>query len=241
MVLFQLYAGRTGRQGTSMTQTADCYGVHWTDGIAWLHQGGEPTTLADKPAQQVQGIAREDRCNHAIPVHAVSAAQPHREMLSTVWKDLMFQAMLPVPKTGPGIWYFDVELLYPTLLCKLSSPVFAPIRAMANMTLEQIIDAMGQSNVQPLLLTGVRDRHAQLVERLVAAAPALPRTLILIGKAEMPLSHSFSMLPDLPLQNLILPPWEQLGANILRDYMLGRLTSEGGAGYGASESSSAAT
>lgn len=224
-----------------MTQTTDCYGVHWTDGVAWLHQSGEAICLNENAKKSMPDINREDRCNHAVPVHAGSAAQPHREILSTVWKDLLVQAMLPVPKTGPGIWYFDIELLYPTLLSKLSSPIFAPTRAMANMSMEQIIEAMGQSNIQPLLLTGVRDRHEQLVERLMAAAPALPRTLILIGKAEMPVPHSFSMMPDLPLQNLILPPWEQLGANILRDYMLGRLTSEGGAGYGTAESSSADT
>ena len=218
-----------------MTEGINCYGVHWDNGTAWLCQGQEPVCLEDGKNPPPLKIEREERCNHSVPIGLPAAAQAHRDVLSTVWKDLLFQAMLPIPKNGPGIWYFDVEMIYPTLLSKLSSPVFAPVRAVANMTMEQVVEALGQSNIQPLILTGIRERHEQLVERLVAATPALPRTLILIGKAPMPLSHSFSLLPDLNLQNLILPPWEQLGANILKDYMMNRLTSEGGPGYGADQ------
>lgn len=218
-----------------MTENTDCYGVHWSDGVAWLYQGQQPVCLEDNKTLPSLTIERDERCNHSAPIGLPSAAQAHRDILSTIWKDLLFQAMLPIPKSGPGIWYFDVEMIYPTLLCKLSSPIFAPIRAVANMTMEQIVETLGHSNIQPLILTGIRERHEQLIERLAAATPSCPRTLILIGKAPMPVSHSFSLLPDLNLQNLILPPWEQLGANILRDHMLGRLTSEGGSGYGADQ------
>jgi hypothetical protein len=139
--------------------------------------------------------------------------------------------MLPIPKDQgtSGMWYVadpDNRLaLYILLLSRMSSPVF-PVRTPMWVTaLNQIVEELKQTNVQPLAITDVQPKDVETLRKLGSICGQLPRRLILSGPPEVVLppqaQRITTKIDQFPLEDLIALPWEGYGTTITRRYMRG--------------------
>ncbi len=219
------------------------YGIHWAPGapdkIAFLHQtrGGFNAIGAREFSPYQVRLARRWLCNHLIALNAVNPARSHLTNFETlVARNSLVRFMLPLPKDadpdtkhGVGIYltdHLEDDLLQVTLLLKMSSPLKLPIFYANLSTARNLVDELGMTNVQPLVLAGVGARHMALLQDVVQAAPLAPRRLLVLAARDVPPPRGVTVVEADQMFgqdeiDLAALPWETLGAIVLRAYMRG--------------------
>lgn len=135
--------------------------------------------------------------------------------------------MSPVPKAiaeGPAyLATHDYASVVATLARMSSSTRLATI-PLWSVPPERVIRALEQTNVQPLLLTGIQPDHRNKLDRILEAAPLMPRRLLLQGSPHVILRPGTvkitSTLGGASFDDFADLPWEAYGAHLLKRYML---------------------
>ena len=166
------------------------YGIHTAPGgINFLEQsleksGSNAVGLREKSPFKVKP-GKSKFCNHLIPLTVPSPQDVHIEFFERLKDDPLVQAMLPVPKQRTNSWFIDDSneniLLYIICLSRMSSPVNPTVYPIWQLTLNQIIEELQTTNVQPLVLTDINSEHTDLIQKLAKSAPIQPRKLVLVG------------------------------------------------------------
>ncbi|TPJ51621.1 MULTISPECIES: hypothetical protein [unclassified Mesorhizobium] len=196
-------------------------GIHWEGDIAFLLQG-EKTTSAFNFEIPCPFEPSKNPCDHRIDLRA--EVDPSRFPA-----DPLVDAMSPVPQEmgNQAVFIPQPELhLILAILSRMSSPTRLPIAPFWSVRPDKIIRSLGYTNVQPLVLTGVRAKDKRFVDQVLEAAPYLPRRLVLQGEPTLVLRpearRSTSTLGQVNLADLIALPWEAYGAHLLKQHMLSK-------------------
>lgn len=158
-----------------------CFGVHPDrDNIPWLLQ-------AHPPLQNAAGLAQAPdmhvslgptKCNHRLILREPTEPYPSDELV---------RVMLPIPKQEKTVfWVRETEESIDRLsvLSQMSAPIGAVLVPFwAFLTPQAIFKALQLTNIQPLILTGLRLGDLDVVRALLGPAEASPRRLILTGQA----------------------------------------------------------
>ena len=204
------------------------YGVHWAPGrIAFLEQqrGGTNAVGVRQPSPFRVRTHRRWACNHLIATNATNPAREHLMVFRTLIEcnDLV-RFMLPVPKadTQAGVVH-DVDLFYTTLLLKMTSPVKLPIFWASLANPKAIRDELEMTDVQPLVLAGVKVKHEVMARELMQVSTTHPRRLLVVTEGDVPLAPNLTIsdLLSRDRTDLLALPWETLGAIVLRAHMRG--------------------
>jgi len=196
-------------------------GIHWEGDIAFLIQGERVTTAFnfDIPCPFEPN---KNACDHRIDLR--SEADPARFP-----DDPLVDAMSPVPRqTGDHTAYLtqpDLSIILATL-ARMSSPTKLPIAPMWSLRPDKIIRLLENTNVQPLVLTGVRATDKRAVDQILEASPYLPRKLVLQGDPTLILRPEArritTTLGEVNTPDFIALPWEAYGAHLLKQHMLSK-------------------
>lgn len=137
--------------------------------------------------------------------------------------------MLPIPKRqGTTGAYFVTDTegklpIYLAMLSRMSSPIVAPVIPIWSEPLPRISVQLAQTNVQPLVLTGAEVKHTSLIGQIGDLAATNPRTLIITGTADIPVTRAMSRLKSeiekFNVVDIATLPLENLGALLVRRYM----------------------
>lgn len=220
-----------------MTQIiVDHYGLHYGEnGIAWLMQGrgsSNARSLKVKPPFDVALPGERRHCNHQVPIAAPVPYDHHWQALAEHIDDPMVQAALPIPKDPDEFPVFvddaaNALMAHLTLLMRLSSPIYNPAVPIDQMRSKRLCIELEQTNLQPLFLTGCKPEHHDRIAAIAAAASSQPRKVVFHGEAPDSLPDGVRRVSGTklsrtsPLPDLMVLPWENLGANLLRRYMRG--------------------
>jgi hypothetical protein len=206
------------------------WGVHWAPGgLAYLHQArGDTNAIGVKEPSPfaVRVASRGAVCNHLVQLNALNPAREHMDLFRAVLMgDALARFMLPIPTIKGEPWAAMTRLPDPpgvTLLTKLSSPIRKPI-LWADFTTPKVVSmALEETNIQPLVLMGVKIAHMRMIETILRSTVEPARRLLIVPAPDVPLG-----LPDLDApkmrshdaRELLTLPWETLGAVVLRAYM----------------------
>lgn len=238
------------------TRVVSYFGVHWTESteglVAFLDQekvdrrteaivptGTNVRGYAAKSPFLVQPVRRGLRCPHRIQTILPTPDEPYwnvfKEMLE---RGGLVRVMAPIPRVpGIGGHYFvhpdgvsaaDLNARI-ALMSNMCFPV-GPIRVDADaVRVPQLLDELTVSNVAPVVLTGVEPRHTAMLRKLGEAAPTVPRCLVAIGSAAVPLQPGW-VRPDpgigihrYEMELMAMVPWQQVGGTLTRLYMRAEL------------------
>lgn len=196
-------------------------GIHWEGDIAFLLQG-EKTTSAFNFEIPCPFEPSKNPCDHRIDLRA--EVDPSRFPA-----DPLVDAMSPVPQTVGNQAVFlsqpDLSIILATLV-RMSGPTRLPIAPFWSVRPDKIIRDLGHTNVQPLVLTGVKAKDKRFVDQVLEAAPYLPRRLVLQGEPSLVLRPEARRLStelgQIHVADLISLPWEAYGAHLLKQHMLKR-------------------
>lgn len=207
------------------------YGVHWVDElIAYLEQeksGSNALGLKEKSPFEVRLPKKHRHCNHLIALAAPVPDPSHWSFFQSMLTDELMQAMLPQPKGGGGGFYIndadDSLKLHLILLSKLSSPINPIVMPIFMLEVNQIIEELQLTNVQPLVLTGVKPVHTTKLNQVAETLAVMPRTLVLTGFDDVILPTGIKRITTniqkRDINDLARLPWETLGAVVVRRYM----------------------
>lgn len=208
-----------------MSQIVESYGLHWQGSVAWLIQGRGGTNFVGLNAQ-APFRAKGGECNHLIPAAAPIPDRVHWEGWQRISKDPLARMMLPLPRRVderaaffPGDGSLD---LYLATLSRLSSPINPIVKPAWLVTTKDLDRELSMSNIQPLVITGVKTRDQPLVDRIGQLVAFKPRPVVLVGDPDVvvspPMRRFRTGLADVPLTDLMALPFENIGATILRRY-----------------------
>ncbi len=196
-------------------------GIHWEGDIAFLIQGERVQTAFDFeipcPFEPNKGP-----CDHRIDLrsevdHSRFPADPLVDSMSPVPKD----ASEPVP----FLTQHDLQIILATL-ARMSSPTRLPIAPFWSLKPHKIVRLLEITNVQALVLTGVRAADKRAIDQVLEAAPYLPRRLVLQGDPTLILRpearRSTTTLGEADVADFISLPWETYGAHLLKQHMLSK-------------------
>jgi hypothetical protein len=196
-------------------------GIHWEGDIAFLLQG-EKTTSAFNFEIPCPFEPSKNPCDHRIDLRA--EVDPSRFPA-----DPLVDAMSPVPQEmgNQAVFLSQQDLTFILAnLARMSGPTRLPIAPFWSYRPDKIIRDLGHTNVQPLVLTGVRAKDKKFVDPILEAAPYLPRRLVLQGEPTLVLRPEArritTTLGQVNLADLIALPWEAYGAHLLKQHMLKR-------------------
>lgn len=194
------------------------YGVHWTQhGIAYLHQaeGGENVVGVPDPSPFV--VKQKRPCNHQILISG-----PDEDIPWEVLSDPLVQALAPVPHVGENIFFIEMtNEVWPviTQLVQMSSPsthsCVVPIWTKLRIN---PLD-LEETNVQPLIISGLAAKHTQVVKQLAEISYLTPRTILLVGDQDVVLPQPIVRIKTGLGEHNLGHPWRRLGACLLRRYM----------------------
>jgi len=216
------------------------YGVHWDEGpLAFLEQGnniGSFNTLRGRIKSPFH-VINSRPCNHIVPPTNPKAHEIHQRYFENLKKDPLVKAMLPVERAmGSNIFHINCDnfsndfFIRLTLLSKMSSPIISPVISFLDTTELGIIEELGITNIQPLIVTNISLEDSLSVERICKIAGSSPRTLILIGNIEkahlVKIQQITTNICEEDLSQLISLPWESLGASEVKYYMQSRRASQ---------------
>lgn len=198
-------------------------GIHWEGDIAFLLQG-EKIQTAFEFEVPCPFPPSKDVCEHRIDLRA--EVDPQRFPT-----DDLIQGMSPVPRETetpvPFLSQPDLSIILATL-ARMSTPTKLPIVPFWSLKPDKIIRLLQQTNVQPLVLTGVRASHKNALDQVLEAAPYLPRKLVLQGQKDIVLRPEArritTTLGEANIPDLVALPWEAYGSHLLRWYMLSKGT-----------------
>ncbi|MBN7759823.1 hypothetical protein JYP52_01625 [Nitratireductor aquibiodomus] len=198
-------------------------GIHWEGDIAFLIEGEKVQTAFDFEIPCPFDTSRE-RPDHHIDLR--SEVDPTRFPF-----DPLVDAMSPVPRATDEPVAFVTNGPLPVILAtlaRMSSPTKLPIAPFWSLRPDRIIRLLEQTNVQPLVLTGIRAAQKKTLDQVLEAAPYLPRRLVLQGERGLVLRPEAKRiqtgLEDLNLADLVALPWEAYGAHLLKQHMLSKGT-----------------
>lgn len=220
-----------------MAQEVQHWGIHWApDDVAWLLQarGGMPAFFmkgVDCPFFVRKTPTRI--CNHLMAPNNPNPAREHQEMFRRlVEEDEVVRLMLPLPKDAVVDANKGVALLRTDMpddmqtrlvnLSRMSSPIRTPILWMGLTQPREILRQLEQTNVQPLVLMGVKPEHANGLLDVARQATHLPRRLLLVADPMTPWRGAeivSKALTKVNLNDLTALPWESLGGMVLKGYM----------------------
>lgn len=196
-------------------------GIHWEGDIAFLIQGDRVQSAFDFeiPCPFEPNKVPSD---HRIDLR--SEVDPSRFPA-----DPLVDAMSPVPReTGEQVAFLtqnDLSIIFATL-ARMSSPTKLPIAPFWSVQPKQIVRALQTTNVQPLVLTGVRATDKRAVDQILEAAPYLPRRLVLQGDPTLILrpeaKRVSTTLVQANIADFVSLPWEAYGAHLLKQHMLSK-------------------
>jgi len=208
------------------------YGIHWDGDTAWLqdgHSGSNAQGLAIRSPFVVKPINNKLYCNFRIHLSAPVISEFAWAYFLEIARDPVIQAMLPVPKNGRGLyWIEDPGGHYNfvlSMLARLSSPIYPTITAAHALKLTVARDLLQESNIQPLIYTGLTYDKAQLLHLLAKEEELAPRTLILTGASDVPVPPAYKKIKfsqDLLGRDVVelnQLPWESFGATVVRKVM----------------------
>lgn len=216
-----------------MSQIVTCYGIHRTPtGVAYLQQGRSGTNaigLREKSPFIVKLPTGKVHCNHQIPLSVPVPHDHHWTTFMDLLHDPLVQAMIPLPKEDLGVYWLSAEderyTLSLVMLSRMSSPIYPCVVQAWMMKKEKLLDELYQTNVQPLVITGLEAKHSALVKELADTAVVAPRKLILVGQPDVVVPKHVKKLETgirhQPIDKLSGLPWEVLGATLIRKYMRG--------------------
>ncbi|TIQ65180.1 MAG: hypothetical protein E5X41_13390 [Mesorhizobium sp.] len=196
-------------------------GIHWEGDIAFLIQG-ERITTAFNFEIPCPFEPSKNPCDHRIDLRAeVDPSRFHA--------DPLVDAMSPVPHNMGDQAVFtsqhDLSIILATL-SRMSSPTRLPITPFWSVRPDKIIRSLGYTNVQPLVLTGVRAKDKRFVDQVLEAVPYLPRRLVLQGEPTLVLRpearRTTTTLGQVNIADLVSLPWEAYGAHLLKQHMLSK-------------------
>lgn len=195
-------------------------GLHWEGDIAFLIQGEKVQTAFDFEIPCPFDLNKD--CDHRIDLR--SETDPSRFPA-----DPLVDAMSPIPReTGEPAAFLTQQNLQIILatLARMSSPARLPIAPFWSLKPDKIIRLLETSNVQPLVLTGVRATHKKTIDQVLEAAPYLPRRLVLQGERELVLRPEArriaTTLGEANVADFVSLPWEAYGAHLLKQHMLSK-------------------
>lgn len=208
-----------------------CYGIHRTPvGVAYLQQGRGGTNalgLREKSPFTVRLPNRRVHCNHQIPLSTPIPNDYHWGLFMRLVRDPLAWAMLPLPKKDLGAYYLaseDDRFTLPLIaLSRMSSPIYPCIVPIWTIKKTRILEELQQTNVQPLVITGLEPKHSAMVAEIAAAAALAPRTLVLVGRSDVIVPSSVTRIEtdilNHSLEEITGMPWENLGATVIRKAM----------------------
>lgn len=210
------------------------YGIHWDENIAFLLQGRGGTNavgLKKSPPFVVRLASRKKHCNHQIPLATPVPNDFHWDAFVSAFDDQLVKAMMPFPKVDAGVVFLkdDEELLTNVLfmLSRMSSPIFPIVIPMWMTNLTAVVDELSMTNVQPLVITGVKPKDSDFLRKVCQAAVHAPRRLIVTGASDVlcpPTAKRIEtelLSAKYDFNELNMLPWEALGATALRKWMRG--------------------
>ncbi|MDF0603322.1 hypothetical protein P1J78_21550 [Psychromarinibacter sp. C21-152] len=209
-----------------MSQEVEHYGLHWDGSVAWLIQGRSGTNFVGLKAK-VPFRARGGMCNHLVPAAAPIPDRVHWENWTKISDDPLVRAMMPVPHpSGQNIFFVedpDDDLrLYLTTLSRMSSPIKRVVKPIWMTEPAELQKELTRTNVQPLALVQATTKEQKVVDTLGQMAEYIPRTVIITGQPGMvirpPVQKIETNIRDFSLEDLLMLPFENLGALLLRRY-----------------------
>lgn len=219
----------------SETIAINRYGLHEHLGVMYLHQHsgighnflGLPR---ESPFELVYATPRPPMCPHNFNVSVGNPDRIHWQKFCRYAQDPFFRAFLPLPKQhGDPIPYLDDEIgvwmSLAVLFSRLASPTASLVVNMEHQKPVRILPMLSTTNVAPLILCGIENRHQNALEEIVGQAPFLPRKLILIGKPSLvvrsPMKRITSNMDQIDPHILMPLPLESLGTVALKRYARG--------------------
>jgi len=210
------------------------YGIHESDrGVNFLFQdnfpyGMEFLGLGDKVKSGLSVKHLKNYCPHLVNPYLGrrNLSNKHQSIFDHIFEDQLTQAMLPIPN---GKTYFlsedaldDCEL-WITALEKLSSPLHTCSKPIWTLNKSSIFSQMNDTNIHPMVLTGVDSESLELVKQLAILGKTTPRTLILVGPSDLILPREVQRIKttifnQISLAELVSLPLEHLGAKLIADY-----------------------
>jgi hypothetical protein len=202
------------------------FGIHFDeDRIPWLlQQAGGANALGLKERSPFEVTMR--RCNHQMDLakgrwKAHLGLAHHFELA----ENELFKLMLPIPRREEGVYWVHADektLDELSVVSRMSSPVMSvvcPLWQFRNR--REIFDELNITNIQPLLLYGIRSGDISLIRELLEVAKKTPRALIFASSLEIFLPHGVKKLkwqsPD--FFRFAEAEWENIGAGYLYEWM----------------------
>lgn len=209
-----------------MTMTAEHYGLHWDESVAWLVQGRKGNNFVGLK-QQCPFTVSGGMCNHLIPAAAPVPDRLHWEQWLRIFSDPLVQAMLPVPHSaGQNVFFVEDPYndlsLYLATLSRLSSPITSVIKPCWTVKLKQLEKELTSTNVQPLVLAQASQKCQEAVDTIGQFSVLAPRTVVITGAPEVvispPIQRIKTSIRDFDLSDLMMLPMENIGAFMLRRF-----------------------
>lgn len=206
------------------------YGIHWDpEKVAWLEQGRGGVNafgLSAKSPFLVRPMAGSRHCNHQISLSNPIPNDRHWEVFMKLQSDPLVRALMPFPKPDSGIYYLIDETRltdYLVMLSRMSSPIYPIVSPFWTVDRPSLVKLLGESNVQPLVLTGAQTTDIGMIREIAPAAAHRPRRLVMSGIAEIVLPTTVRKIETKITQEdfneLNSLPWEVLGAVAIKKYM----------------------
>lgn len=214
--------------------TVGHYGLHTVqDGVTYLVQNRVESDnfvgLPNRPAFTVKLTQR--LCPHLFQRLNQKPEASALDRFSKIIDDPLVRDMLPIPKEPLSTvsYYSDTEDIlqsYLLNLARLGSPLESTVLDIEDVNLSRIMVMLGSTNLGPLVLTRVKTKHQQLIEKISQQAQFKPRKLILIGYDEKlviryPIERKVTDIVGMADQKFWHLPMEQLGTHILRKFARG--------------------
>jgi len=201
-------------------------------GVKWLEQeraGTNAIGLAEKSPFVVKPKKRTLHCPHMITIVNQMPDMSHFTTYEKVKDDPLVKLMEPWPKQQgtSGVYYLkgdtDSLMLHLTLFSRLTSPVRSCVQHILQTSAQTLIDELTITNIQPLVLVGLRVEHTELIETLTRVGPTAQRNLILVGASDVPLPSGINRLETnilgFALPDMMHINWESIGAALCRRAM----------------------
>jgi len=207
------------------------YGIHWDRTVAFLMQGRSGSNAIGLKARapfEVQLPGKRKHCNHQIPLATPVPNDYHWDYFLQLLDDPLVRAMLPIPKPDAGTYFLVDEAgemnTILVLLSKMSSPIHNVVVPIWMSNAASVVEAMQNTNVQPLVYTGVEPKHSDIVSQVSKAAAQLPAKVVFSGSGDVVVPPTLKRVTTTlnekyDLSDLIALPWENLGATVVRKFM----------------------
>ena len=181
------------------------YGLHTTEqGFDFLLQGKNqsPFGLYGDQIGCPFLVESKKECNHSIPYVDQNDETVSFEEIDQIKKDPLIQAMLPEPRgLGQNIYYFEdptgTLATYASILLKMTGAIKNPIFPTWSARLDRMQEELQRTNIQPLIITGCSAGDLPKMAKFIVTAAVSPRTLILIGDPNLPLTRRIIRKTDM--------------------------------------------